>query len=198
MQVGIASHYARAHVTCLPPCPPVHPHIPCGLAHLTTPTLPSLAAPAQPFRGAPALLPTPQVFLRFGTPALRPFPAALGPWLQGVAVSTEFFHLMLSTLMVSLRQHSMVWWWGYGVQPDHQNVLDQQSGRARPKQALASEQCPRRPTSILFGPDCFGLHHWSVWVSRQHAAGSFITFSSQAAPSSAQKHDSCARLYPAP
>lgn len=45
--------------------------------------------------------PQPQIYLRFGTPALRPFPAALGPWLQGIAVSTEFYHVLLSTLMVS-------------------------------------------------------------------------------------------------
>lgn len=46
-----------------------------------------------------------QIFLRFGTPALRPFPAALAPWMQGIAVSTEFFHLLLSTLMVRGGHH---------------------------------------------------------------------------------------------
>ncbi len=50
----------------------------------------------------PCLITQAQIFLRFGTPALRPFPAALGPWLQSIAVSTEFFHLLLSTLMVGL------------------------------------------------------------------------------------------------
>ena len=60
----------------------------------------SLLPLADPSLPPPALPPPPQIFLRFGTPALRPFPAALAPWMQGIAVSTEFFHLLLATLMV--------------------------------------------------------------------------------------------------
>ena len=50
---------------------------------------------------SPSHTPNAKIYLRFGTPTLRPFPAALGPWLQGIAMSTEFYHVLLSTLMVS-------------------------------------------------------------------------------------------------
>ncbi|PSC75824.1 molecular chaperone [Micractinium conductrix] len=45
-----------------------------------------------------------KVYLRFGAPALRPFPTAIAPWLQRVAVSTEMFHLLLATLMMQAPQ----------------------------------------------------------------------------------------------
>lgn len=44
-----------------------------------------------------------KVFLRFGLPALRPFPAAAAPWLQQVSQSTEFFHFLLVTIMMQQR-----------------------------------------------------------------------------------------------
>lgn len=53
---------------------------------------------------APAPLPSaPQVYLRHGLPPLRPFPAAIAPWMRRVAASTQMWHLMLSSMMMQVR-----------------------------------------------------------------------------------------------
>lgn len=43
-----------------------------------------------------------QVYLRHGLPPLRPFPAAIAPWMRRVAGSTEMWHLMLSSMMAQV------------------------------------------------------------------------------------------------
>lgn len=48
--------------------------------------------------------PVAQVYLRFGLPSLRPFPAAAAPWMQGVAQSTEFYHFLVATLLMQIPQ----------------------------------------------------------------------------------------------
>ena len=44
------------------------------------------------------------MYLRLGLPPLRPFPAAVAPWLQQAAASSEFFQVMLATLMLQAPQ----------------------------------------------------------------------------------------------
>jgi hypothetical protein len=44
------------------------------------------------------------MYLRLGLPPLRPFPAAVAPWLQQAATSSEFFQVMLATLMLQAPQ----------------------------------------------------------------------------------------------
>lgn len=46
----------------------------------------------------------PQLYLRFGLPSLRPFPAALQPWIQGAAQSNEFHAVLLAPLLLQAPQ----------------------------------------------------------------------------------------------
>ncbi|KAL4437116.1 hypothetical protein ABPG75_004255 [Micractinium tetrahymenae] len=45
-----------------------------------------------------------KLYLCCGLPALRPFPAAAAPWMQGVAQSTEFYHFLVATLLLQVPQ----------------------------------------------------------------------------------------------
>lgn len=62
---------------------------------------PIAASSHPPTRHTPTAL---QLYLRFGLPTLRPFPAAIQPWIQQAAQSTEFFHVMLAPLMLQSPQ----------------------------------------------------------------------------------------------
>lgn len=77
-----------------------------GAAAACVDRLRTLAGWLSPARARPPLplLPAPQLYLRFGLPALRPFPAALQPWIQAAAQSNEFHALLLAPLLLQAPQ----------------------------------------------------------------------------------------------